>query len=187
MLTSVKGNAAELIAVARILAPQGNRGEVRVESLTDNVARLTRPGGFILSRAPGTERLPGDRAAQLVTGRPHGKFYALKFGGVETISDAETLRDLWVKVPLSELEPLPEGSYYLFEIIGCDVLTEAGQRLGVVEEILRGKGNDVYVVRGSRGEVLLPATREVVLGVDRDSRTLTVRPPLAYDEGGGRR
>lgn len=175
----------ELVAVARILAPQGNRGEVRVEPLTDNVARLTTPGSVILSRVPGPTPDPGDRVAELVAGRPHGKLFALKLAGSDSISQAETLRDHWVKVRVAELAPLPEGSYYLFEIIGSNVVTEDGEPLGRIEEIMRGAGNDVYVVRGRQGELLLPAVREVILNVDRVSRLVTARPPLPY-EGGGR-
>lgn len=183
----MKDELPELVAVARVLAPQGNRGEVRVESLTDNPLRLTQPGRFILSRVPDGSPAPDDRIVQLVAGRPHGRFYALKFAGSESIADAEILRNLWVKVPRSELAPLPAGSFYLFEIIGCTVVTEDGRPLGRVEEILRGPANDVYVVRGSGSEVLLPATREVVLRVDREGRTMIVRPPLGADEDGERR
>lgn len=186
MLRSVRGKAPELVAVARILKPQGIRGEVRVESLTDNATRLTRPGRFILSRVPGVDSAPDDHAVELTRGRPHGRFFALKFAGVETMSDAEALRDLLVKVPARELAALPEGTFYLYEIIGAEVVTEDGARLGVVEEIMRGPAHDVYVVRGPDGESLLPATREVVRAVDRETRTITVRPPV-YDEGGGRR
>lgn len=183
----MKGDLPELVAVARVLAPQGNRGEVRVESLTDNPLRLTRPGQFILSRVPEGRPAPDDRAVKLVSGRPHGRFYALKFAGSESIADAETLRNLWVKVPRDELAPLPAGSFYLFEIIGCTAVTEDGRLLGRVEEILRGPANDVYVIRGPGGEVLLPATREVILSVDREKRTMIVRPPLGADEDGERR
>lgn len=182
----MRDNGPQLIAVARILAPQGIRGEVRVEPLTDNATRLTTPCRFILSRGSGSEPAAGDREAELVSGRPHGKFFALKFAGIETMSDAETLRNLWVKVAFSELRPLPEGAFYLFEIVGCDVVTEDGQLLGKVDEILSGTGNDVYVVRGPRGEVLLPATREVVRGVDREKRTMTVRPLQPYEGGSGK-
>lgn len=180
----MKGDLPELVAVARVLAPQGNRGEVRVESLTDNPLRLTRPGRFILSRVPDGSPAPDDRSVELISGRPHGRFYVLKFAGSESIADAETLRNLWVKVRRDELLPLPPGSFYLFEIIGCSVVSEDGRPLGRVEEILRGSANDVYVVRGPRGEVLLPATREVILSVDRESRTMIVHPLLEANEGG---
>lgn len=182
----MKADAPALIAVARVLSPQGNRGEVRVESLTDNPERLVRPGRFVLSRDSGDAAVEGDRNGELISGRPHGKFYALKFRGIDSISDAETLRNLWVKVPRAELAELPDDTYYLFEIIGLDVVTETGERLGTVEEVMRGSGNDVYVVRGQR-EILLPAVREVVLSVDREHRIMTVQLPLPYEEGGGHR
>lgn len=179
----MKVDAPELIVVARVLAPQGNRGEVRVESLTDNGERLLTPGELIVSRDPGVNATPADKMMQLQRGRPHGKFHALKFVGIESINDAETLRDAWIKVPRAQLPPLPEGEYYLFEIVGLTVVDENGAELGRVEGIMRGKGADVYVVKGPRGELLLPALRSVVLSIDRDGGRMTVREPDAADGG----
>ena len=177
----MKDSGSELILVGRILAPQGNKGEVRVESFTDNAARLTEPGQVIASGHAGTEQSRDDRVLTLTGGRPHGKFFAVKFDGVDSISAAEALRGLWLKVPRSSLPALPDGSFYLFEIIGLEAVSESGESFGIVEEIMRGPGNDVYVVRGARGELLLPATRAVILDVDRAHRRLVVRPPEPYE------
>jgi 16S rRNA processing protein RimM len=181
-LKSVKADAPQLISVARVLAPQGNRGEVRVQSLSDNATRLLTPGEFVVSPDQGSRPTPADRVMTLERGRPHGKFHALKFAGIASINDAETLRDMWVKVPRAELPALPAGEYYLFEIIGLSVVDEDGKVLGKVDGVMRGKGADVYVVQGPRGELLLPAAHEVVLAIDVERGVMTVR---RQDEASG--
>jgi 16S rRNA processing protein RimM len=69
-------------------------------------------------------------------------------------------------VPEDELRPLGEGQYYHFQILGLEVRTTAGEVLGRVEQIISTGSNDVFVVRGPRGEVLIPAVDDVVKSVD---------------------
>ena len=70
---------------------------------------------------------------------------------------------------------LPPGQYYEFQLIGLTVSNEAGLILGTLEEILETPGNHVFVIRGTSGEHLLPATKEVVRSVDLDAGSMTVR------------
>jgi 16S rRNA processing protein RimM len=81
----------------------------------------------------------------------------------------------YVYVPESEAVPLPEGEYFVHQIVGLAVRTAEGEDLGTVAEVLQTGSNDVYVVKGPRGEVLLPATREVIKEFDLDARTLVVQ------------
>lgn len=71
-----------------------------------------------------------------------------------------------VQVPVEEAVPLDPDEYYHFQIIGVNVETEAGESLGKVVQVLETGANDVFVVRGPLGEVLLPAIDEVVRGLD---------------------
>jgi len=86
----------------------------------------------------------------------------LKLGGCDDRNAAEGLRGLLVQVPVDDAVPLEEGEYYHFQIVGLRVETDAGELLGRVVEVLETGANDVYVVRGPRGEVLLPAVESVV-------------------------
>jgi 16S rRNA processing protein RimM len=81
-------------------------------------------------------------------------------------------------------EHLPEpasGEWYLADLVGSAVVTEEGEDLGTLDEVLHLPANDVYIVRGKRGEILLPATDEVIRSVDTASRKIQVRllPGLA--------
>ena len=80
-------------------------------------------------------------------------------------------------MPLDDVDPLPDGSYYYFQIIGLRVRTDDGEELGRVHEILATGGTDVYVVRGPAGERLFPALSDVVLDVDVDRGVMTISLP----------
>jgi len=88
-----------------------------------------------------------------------------------------------VQIPIEEAVPLEEGEYYDFQLSNVRVEMENGEWLGQVVEVLETGANDVYVVRGPRGEVLLPAVREVILEIDLESRRMLVRPLPGMLEG----
>ncbi len=80
-------------------------------------------------------------------------------------------------MPRQEVWPLGEGAYYHFEIIGLSVITENGEALGVITEVLETGGNDVYVIKsGSGKEVLLPALKEIVKRIDTEAGHMIIRP-----------
>jgi 16S rRNA processing protein RimM len=70
--------------------------------------------------------------------------------------------------------PLPEGQYYHDQIIGLQVKTTRGELLGTITEVLSGKSNDNYIVRGARGEILIPAIEDVVKAIDLDQGCITI-------------
>jgi 16S rRNA processing protein RimM len=99
----------------------------------------------------------------------------LKLEGCDDRNGADELRGMLVQIPTEEAEPLGEGEYYHFQLIGLAVETESGERLGQVVEVLETGANDVYVVRGIRGEVLLPAVDDVIRAIDLESKRMMVR------------
>ena len=107
----------------------------------------------------------------------HRGMALVKFQGINTREDAERLAGVELEVPIEDVPPLPDGSYYHFQILDMEVWTTTGELLGVVEDILITGGNDVYVVRSGGGEVLVPAIEDVVLDVDVDEGKITVDLP----------
>ena len=75
------------------------------------------------------------------------------------------------------MKPLPEGQYYRFELVGLAVKSRAGEPLGEVADVFSTGSNDVYVVRGPRGEILLPAIAGVIVEINLAQKTMTVAPP----------
>lgn len=153
------------VIVGRILGPWGMRGDVRIQVLTDFPERFSKGSKLYLDGSP--TRVERSRHS------PRGLL--IKLEAVKDRTDAEKLAGRILSVPEDSLEKLPEGSYYQFQIIGMEVVSEEGERLGVVEDILITGSNDVYVVKGDGGELLLPAIEDVVLNVNVESNRMTVR------------
>jgi len=169
------------LAVGRVLRPHGVRGELRVEIITDCPERLGQHVYLYLAHPDSPEKAQRYPVERL---RPHKNILLLKLGGCDDRNAAEELRGLLVQIPAEEAAPLEEGEYYYFQLVGMRVETESGEWLGHVAEILETGANDVYVVRGPRGELLLPAVEDVVRELDLESRRLVVRLlPGMVDEG----
>ncbi len=144
-------NGAEMILVAEIIAPHGVKGAVSAESYSDNPRRFD--VGAQLASNQG--RMLTISASSLHKGR-----LLLTFDGVEDRDSAEKLRG-W-RLYAADSPPLPEGSYYYFELIGLEV-REQGQRIGEIQDILPYSANDVYVVKtDAGGEIMVPALRTIV-------------------------
>ena len=149
-------NTPGYVAVARIVGPWGLHGDLKVETLTDFPQRFA-AGGRVYAGGVAyvIERCRWQR------GRP-----VLKLAGIDSVTAAEALRHRLLEVPETELHPLGEGEYYHFQVLGLEVRTTTGEVLGRVEQIISTGSNDVYVVLGPRGEVLIPAVDDVVKSVD---------------------
>jgi 16S rRNA processing protein RimM len=98
----------------------------------------------------------------------------LKLAGYSDRNEAEKLRAQWLRVPEDEALPLEEGEYYLYQVIGCTVITDEGQVLGQITEVIETKANNVFVVEGPDGEVLLPDIDEVIKEVNLENGRLLV-------------
>jgi 16S rRNA processing protein RimM len=155
------------IVVGRVLSPHGLRGEVKVEPLTDFPERFERDSRLWLD---GVER-------KVERGRPQGRSIILKLEGIDDRAKAESLRGHDLTVPEVAELPSEEGLYYLHDIIGLRVLDRHGADVGRVADVLMTGSNDVYVIEGERGELLLPALDDVVLEVDVGEGRILVDPP----------
>jgi 16S rRNA processing protein RimM len=143
------------------------RGDLKVQPLTDFPERF-RPGAVLWSQG---------RRLEVARSRWSRGFVYMAFSGTDSRGAAEELRGLLLEVPEAELTPLPEGQYYRFQVIGLEVCTPAGERLGRVADILSTPSNDVYVVRGGPKELLIPAIEDVVQEIDLEGGRLVVEPP----------
>ena len=154
------------LAVARIAAAHGVRGEVRCEVLTDFPDRFA-----------STKHVYGgaDRhIISIVRVRRVRTGVLLKLEGVDTRNDAEQLRGMVLYVKDTDAVSLPADTYFWHQIVGLHVRTLDGQELGVIADILPTGSNDVYVVRGDGREILLPAIHDVVRNIDLDNGCMTV-------------
>jgi 16S rRNA processing protein RimM len=117
--------------------------------------------------------------------RWHKGALLLKLGGCDDRNAADGLRGRLVQIPIEDAGPLEEGEYFHFEVVGVQVETEDGERLGQVVEVLETKAHDVYIVRGPEGELLLPAVESVVRELDLEYGRMVVRLLSGMQQEGG--
>ncbi len=142
------------VAIARILSAWGVRGDVNIEPLASrkvlSAGREVKVAGHDsrIERVRGTARL------------------FLKLDVVNDRESADALRGQYVLVRETDLEPLPEGEFYRFQLIGLRVVTTEGRDLGEVTDLISARENDVFVVTGPAGENLIPLIEDVVQEID---------------------
>ncbi|MGG3956041.1 ribosome maturation factor RimM [Bhargavaea massiliensis] len=157
--------------VGKIVNTHGIRGEVRVISRTDFAQERYKIGNVLyifMENKPPIE-------VKVASHRVHKSFDLLAFEGYDNINLVEKFKGAMIKVPESQLQPLDEGEYYFHEIIGCTVVTEDGETIGEIKEILTPGANDVWVVKRKKGgDVLIPYIADVVKQVDVENKTITI-------------
>jgi 16S rRNA processing protein RimM len=157
------------LAIGRVIRAHGVRGEVSMTILTDFPERFEITEWVYLGNEFEAE------AYRLEKYRWHKKNLLLTLAGVTTRTQAERLRGQFVQVPIEEAMPLPEGSYYLYQLMGFQVITTDNKVLGEITGILETKANDVYVVSDKeQNEILLPGIPDVVKSIDVEKGRITV-------------
>ncbi len=157
------------VSVGQVLKPRGLQGEAFLLPLTDHPERFDSLDVACLLMKDG-EKV--DLKISWV--RKYGKRMGIKFSGVDTPQAASKYHGSYVQVSRDSVFDLPEDSYYVFEMIGLMVESEAGEKIGKVQEVLSYPGNDVYVVDRDGKELLLPAVQEL-MRVDMEGRRIVVR------------
>lgn len=158
------------VTVGRLVRAHGIRGEVVVKRYGE--------AEEVLAAGASLRGKKGNHALALVVSasRPHKREWIVKFKGIDTRTEAEALAGVELFLDAEELPPLEEGTYYEFQLMGLHVVTDTGEALGTLEEVIATGARDIYVVRGPRGEVLLPAIPQVIHRVDVPGGTMVVTP-----------
>jgi 16S rRNA processing protein RimM len=153
---------ADSVTIGVVLRPHGIRGEVVVEPLTDNEDRFASLEDVRVVRPSGSSvRL---KVASMF---PHKGRLVIRFEGVGSIEDAETLRAAELRIPIAALPSLPAGSYYHHELRGLDVRIESGASIGRVADLWETGATPVLVIHDAFGrETLLPLVDAFILEVD---------------------
>ena len=113
-----------------------------------------------------TDEAGREQFLRIERARDHKARKLVKFAGVDSVEQAEGLRSRGVWLRRAQVGPLEEGRWFVQDIVGIDVYTDEGEHLGTLAEVMHMPANDVYVVRGGGGEILLPVIEQVVLAVD---------------------
>lgn len=157
------------VTVGRIIGTWGLKGHLKVDLLTDVQERFA-PGSLLY--------LDGDPVTVVSSAQRKGHRLVL-LDAVRDRTRAEKLRGHSLTIPEDRVAPLPEDTYYHFQILDMDVWSDEEVYVGKVEEILTTGGNDVYIIRDrdSGHENLIPAVAEFVLNVDTVEGKMTIHLP----------
>lgn len=155
------------VLIGKFRRPHGIRGEIRMTVLTD-FPELIAPGQVIYAG----ERY---RAYTVREIRWHGGDMLVSLKELPDRTAVEIFRNVMVYMKSEDMPELPEGEYFVHQLVGMEVITDEGEKLGKLKEILITGANDVYLVESPEGkELLLPAIEDVVLNIDQDKAQILV-------------
>lgn len=159
----------EMLKVGVIASTHGVRGEVKVFPTTDDPARFKGLKQVVLDT--GRE----DILLEIEGVKFFKQFVILKFKGYDNINDIEKYRKCPLMVTRDNAVSLGEDEYFIADMIGMEAVTDDGGSFGTLKDVLRTGANDVYVIESPKhGEVLVPAIKECILGVDIKERRMRI-------------
>lgn len=166
--------APKYLLIGEILRPHGVRGELRMRVITEYPERIAKLKKVYLGRDPYDPKL---NVYEIADVRWHHEVALVTFKNVDDRDAADRLRQLSVMVAIEDAVPLEDGEVYLFEIIGMRAVTEDGQDLGEISDIIEAGPNDIFVITGEKyGEFTVPDVPQFIVRIDRAARHIVIRP-----------
>ncbi|MFC5471987.1 ribosome maturation factor RimM [Cohnella suwonensis] len=161
-----------LLNIGKVVNTHGIKGELRIWPQTDFPDVRFKKGNKLLMLSPDNG---GTLTVEIEAAREQKNMFVVKFKGFDNINEVEKYKGWELKVGEDERVPLEEDEYYVRDIVGCEVVTEEGETLGTVSDILSPGANDIWVVKMAKGkELLLPVIDDVVLEVNIAARKIKV-------------
>ena len=164
----------DMVLVGRIARAHGIRGQVIVDPATDFPDERFKEGSVLhIRRGDATEAVTVD-SVRFHRGRP-----IIGLAGIDTMNAADALAGMELRVGVEALQPLPSGSYYHHDLIGCAVETPAGARIGQVRGVEGDGASSRLIVEGegAHGQMLIPMVEGICITIDVAGRKIVVAPP----------
>ena len=159
----------DLLQVGVITSTHGIRGEVKVFPTTDDVSRFKKLKNVILDN--GKEH----RDLEIESVKFFKNMVILKFKGIDNINDVEKYKKAPLFVTRENAVPLEEDEYFIADLIGLKVVSDEGEDLGIIDDVLQTGANDVYIIKKDNVEDLfVPAIHECIKNVDIEGGTMQV-------------
>lgn len=158
----------DTLEVGKIVNTHGLRGEVKVISWTDYPEDFEDIEKVYIKRKSGMEELD-------ITNIKYQKNnLILKFKQITSIEEAEKYKNMILLADRDALGELPEGVYYVADLIGCKVITDDDRELGKISDVINTGSNDIYEVSGGEKKRYIPVIDEVVLNVDIEEKKVII-------------
>lgn len=159
----------EYFEIGQIVNTSGLKGVIKVKPFTDDITKFNNLKTIYISIK---KELKEFKIEQV---RFNKNMVFLKLEGIDRVEEAESYRNLYLKIKRDKNEKLEENSYYIVDIIGSKVYTDCGEELGEIVDVFSTKSNDVYVVKDNLGkQILLPAIKDVIKNVDIQNKKIIV-------------
>ena len=160
----------ERLKIGQIVNTTGLKGFVKVVAFTDDITRFEDLDEVYLCNKNHYKKYKIEDIMYVKN------MVALKFKNINTIEEAETLRNFYVEIDRKDAIELTENSYFIVDLIGVEVYNiENNELLGKIEDVYQNKSNDVYVVKDELGkQILLPAIKSVIKNVDIEKKRIDV-------------
>lgn len=164
------------ITIGQISRVRGVKGEMVVVPLTDDPKRFSELQEVLLSKDEKIAQFEVEDVRMDLKSKRLKERVLLKLKGVETLEEAKKFVGSFLEIEKEDLIKLPEGRYFIFDIIGLKVITAEDKEVGTVREVISLPANDVYVVQGEQQEYDIPAIKEVVKKIDLDKKVMIIEP-----------
>ena len=159
----------EYFEIGQIVNTSGLKGILKIKPFTDDIKKFSNLKTIYIKTKSGLTEFKIEQVRYVKN------MVILKLAGIDTVEEAEKYRNLYIKILRDQEEELEEGSYYVVDILGCKVNTDANQELGKIVDVFQTGSNDVYVVKDEQGkQILLPAIKQVIKNVDIKNKIITV-------------
>ncbi len=158
----------EYFVIGKIVNTQGIKGEVRVMPSTDDINRFKKLKEVLVCQKGKNETY------KIESVRFHKQFVLIKFENVNTMNDAELLKNSEIKIHKDLAIPCGKDEYYISDLYGMKVISDEGEELGILQDIIVTGANDVYVVKNEESEILIPAIKQCILKVDVANKIMEV-------------
>lgn len=157
------------LEIGQIVNTFGIKGMIKVKPFTDDIKR------FDDLEKVYVEKNNTKIEYEIEEVKYHKDMVLIKFKSINTVEQAEKLRNSYLKVSRDSVEDLEEDRYYIVDLIGIDVYTDENILLGKLEDIFNTGSNDIYVVKNELGkQILLPAISDVIKQIDMENKKMIV-------------
>lgn len=156
----------EYLLIGEITKPQGVQGELKLRPITCD------PWRFEDMDAAYVQDGEGYRKVKIKVRKVNPDAVYLRMEGVETRNDAEEMRGTQLFIDREHAVELDEDTTFICDLMGLKGVLTDGSEIGKIIDVMQPGGNDVYVFKGKKGEVLVPALKSVVVKVDLNEGTM---------------
>ena len=159
---------SDFVVIGLLRRAHGVRGEIFVQPVSDVPERFEALERVLLRHGGSTEEVSVEAV------RRDGKKILIKIEGIDDRTAAETLKGAELGVRRRDVYPVPEDTYYVFDLVGCKVVGKEDKYIGMIDDVLKMPASDVFAVRTEAGEALIPAVKSIVKEIDLENRVVKI-------------